>query len=217
VTGPGSGPAPGLPSGLTLRLAQQPAADALLATDPFALLTGMMLDQQIPMEKAFSGPRVIADRMGTATLDPRAVAELAQQQFEAVMAGPPAVHRYHRSMAGRVQELARHVCEHYDADAAAIWRDVRSAEALKTRLVALPGYGEQKAKIFIALLGKQVGIRPRGWRGAAGGYGERGSFRSVADVVDQASLQKVRDYKKAIKAGAGPSPGPGPASGVTSG
>jgi uncharacterized HhH-GPD family protein len=190
-----------LPAGLSLQLAQQPAADALLSQDPFALLTGMLLDQQIPMEKAFAGPRLIADRMGTTRLDPRAVAELEPERLEAVMAGPPAVHRYHRSMGARVQELARYICDHYDADAAAIWRDARTGEQLKARLLALPGYGDQKARIFVALLGKQVGVRPRGWRQAAGGYGEMRSHRSVADVVDPASLAKVREYKKAVKAG----------------
>ena len=191
----------GLPDGLTLQLAQHPEADALLSADPFALLVGMALDQQFPMEKAFIGPWLITERIGAQTLDPRAVADLDLERFAAVMAGPPAVHRYHRSMAGRVQDLARYVCEHFDGDAAEIWRDARSGDQLKARLMALPGFGEQKARIFVALLGKQAGIRPRGWRQAAGGYGQARSFRSVADVVDPASLAKVRAYKKAVKTG----------------
>ena len=195
------GPSGGLPDGLSLRLAQQPQADALLSVDPFALLVGMLLDQQIPMEKAFSGPRLIADRLGSGSLDPRAVATLPVEQFEAVMAGPPAVHRYPRSMGGRVQELARYVTATYDGDASAIWRGAGTGQALKARLTALPGFGDQKSRIFVALLGKQVGVRPRGWRQAAGAYGEPRSHRSVADVVDPGSLQKVREHKKAVKAG----------------
>lgn len=191
-----------MPEGLSLQLAQQPEADALLSADPFALLVGMLLDQQFPMEKAFTGPWLIASRMATGRLDPAAVAEVPPERFEGLMAGPPAVHRYHRSMAGRVQELARFVRDRYDGDAAALWRDARSGAELKARLVELPGYGEQKAKIFVALLGKQLGVRPRGWRQAAGDYGNPGGHRSVADVVDGASLQKVRDFKKAAKAAA---------------
>ena len=194
-------PAGGLPAGLSLHMAQEPAADELLSRDPFALLVGMMLDQQIPMEKAFSGPRVIADRMGTTDLDPALVAEADPEEFGTIMAGPPAVHRYHRSMAGRVQTLARYVVETYEGDAAAVWRDVPTGAELLRRLGALPGYGDQKARIFLALLGKQAGVRPTGWREAAGAYGEEGSHRSVADVVDAASLQQVRDHKKAMKAG----------------
>lgn len=194
--------AAGLPEGLALQLSQQPAADALLSADPFALLVGMLLDQQFPMEKAFTGPWLIASRLGTDRLDPATVAAVPPEEFEALMAGPPAVHRYHRAMAGRVQELARLVRDRYDGDAAALWRDATSGEELKARLNGLPGYGEQKAKIFVALLGKQVGVRPRGWRQAAGDYGRQGGHRSVADVVDGASLQKVRDFKKAAKAAA---------------
>ncbi|WP_088320771.1 HhH-GPD-type base excision DNA repair protein [Kineosporia sp. R_H_3] len=183
-----------------LCIAGDPQADALLSTDPFALLVGMLLDQQIPMEKAFSGPAVIAARMGTAGLDPQAVADCPPEEFETLMAGPPAVHRYHRNFAGRVQTLARFVVDTYGGDAAAIWADVEDGPALLARLKALPGFGEQKAKIFVALLGKQLGVEPAGWREAAGDYGTPGSHRSVADVVDGESLLKVREFKKAMKA-----------------
>ncbi len=185
----------------TIRLAQQEAADDLLGRDPFALLTGMLLDQQVPMEKAFAGPRLIADRLGTDGLDPKVVAETGADRFTEIMTGPPAVHRYPRSMGARVQDLARAVVEHYDGDASAIWRDVSTGAELYKRLNALPGYGPQKAKIFVALLGKQVQVTPEGWRKAAGDYGLEG-FRSVADVVDETSLQKVREYKKSAKAAA---------------
>jgi uncharacterized HhH-GPD family protein len=184
-----------------IRLAQEPAADALLSSDPFALLTGMLLDQQVPMEKAFAGPRLIADRLGLATLEPAVVADADPGEFAKIMAGPPAVHRYPQSMGTRVQALARAVVEEYAGDTAAIWADAGTGAELFKRLTALPGYGAQKAKIFVALLGKQVGVRPRGWREAAGDYGQEG-FRSVADVCDQASLIKVRDFKKAAKAAA---------------
>ena len=182
-----------------LHLAQDEAADTLLATDPFALLVGMLLDQQFPMERAFAGPYLIAQRMGADSLDPAAVAAADPDGFAALMAGPPAVHRYPRAMAGRVQELARYVVDTYGGDASAIWREVPDGRELFRRLRALPGFGDQKARIFLALLGKQFGVRPDGWERAAGDYGTPGR-RSVADVVDERSLQEVREYKKAMKA-----------------
>jgi uncharacterized HhH-GPD family protein len=185
----------------TIRLAQAEAADELLSRDPFALLTGMLLDQQVPMEKAFAGPRLIADRLGLADLDPAVVAATDPDEFTAIMAGPPAVHRYPASMGTRVQALAQAVVDEYGGDAARIWTPVESGAVLLKRLVALPGYGAQKAKIFVALLGKQLEVRPTGWRAAAGDYGKVG-FRSVADVVDDESLAKVRETKKAAKAAA---------------
>jgi uncharacterized HhH-GPD family protein len=184
-----------------IRLAQQPAADELLSRDPFALLTGMLLDQQVPMEKAFAGPRLIADRLGLADLDPAVVAGTDPDEFTAIMAGPPAVHRYPQSMGARVQPLAQVIVDQYAADAAAIWTGVDSGAELYRRLTALPGFGAQKAKIFVALLAKQLGVRPTGWQKAAGDYGLKG-FRSVADVVDDESLLKVRETKKAAKAAA---------------
>jgi len=188
-------------SGAAIRLAQQPAADELLSRDPFALLTGMLLDQQVPMEKAFSGPRLIADRLGLSDLDPAVVARTDPEEFAAIMTGPPAVHRYPQSMGTRVQALARAIVEQYDGDAAALWTPVSSGADLYKRLTALPGFGAQKAKIFVALLGKQLGVCPTGWRAAAGDYGRPG-FRSVADVVDDDSLLKVRETKRAAKAAA---------------
>jgi uncharacterized HhH-GPD family protein len=185
----------------TIRLAQQPAADELLSRDPFALLTGMLLDQQVPMEKAFAGPRLIADRLGLTDLDPAVVANTPPDEFTAIMTGPPAVHRYPQSMGARVQTLAGVIVEQYGGDAAALWTPVTSGAELFKRLNALPGFGAQKAKIFTALLGKQLGVQPTGWRAAAGDYGLKG-FRSVADVVDDDSLIKVRETKKAAKAAA---------------
>ncbi|GAB6897323.1 HhH-GPD-type base excision DNA repair protein [Kineosporia succinea] len=184
-----------------IRLAQAEAADELLGRDPFALLAGMLLDQQIPMEKAFAGPRLIADRLGTDGLDPKVVAEADPEQFTEIMSGPPAVHRFPTSMGARVQDLARAVVEHYDGDTEKIWRGVTTGAELYKRLNALPGYGPQKAKIFVALLAKQKGVAPDGWQKAAGDYGLEG-FRSVADVVDDDSLLKVREFKKSAKAAA---------------
>ncbi|RYJ02468.1 MAG: Fe-S cluster assembly protein HesB [Actinomycetales bacterium] len=180
-------------------IAQEPAADALLSKDPFALLAGMLLDQQYPMEHAFRGPAKILDRFGT--IDPAAIAAAEPEAFADLCSTPPAIHRYGRSMAGRVQELAKHVVEEYDGDASAIWTGVGSADVLMKRLRALPGYGEQKAKIFIALLAKQLDVKPRGWTKASGDYSLKG-YRSVADVVDAESLQKVRSFKKEKKAAA---------------
>ena len=182
-----------------LQLTSDAAADALLSEDPFALLLGMLLDQQIAMEVAFTGPRKIADRLGG--LDASLIAEADPEAFAAVCAQPPAVHRFPASMAKRIQELARAIVGGYDGDAAAVWNggDPDAVEVLR-RLKALPGFGEQKARIFLALLGKQYGVTPRGWRTAAGDYGRAGTHMSVADVVDKGSLDQVRAYKKKLKA-----------------
>ncbi|WP_280496402.1 HhH-GPD-type base excision DNA repair protein [Nocardia asiatica] len=185
----------------TLCLAQDAEADKLLTEDHFATLLGMLLDQQYPMEHAFRGPKKIADRMGG--FDIQRIAEADPQEFEELAATPPAIHRYGRSMARRAQELARYVIEHYDGKAENIWTagEPDGKEVLR-RLKELPGYGEQKAKIFLALLGKQRGVRPEGWQAAAGAYGDEGSRRSVADVTDAESLAQVREFKKQAKAAA---------------
>jgi uncharacterized HhH-GPD family protein len=186
-----------------LHLAQDAVADELLSREPFALLAGMLLDQQVPMEKAFAGPAVVAERLGTpGRLDPAAVAAADVEAFAALMARPPAVHRYPAAMAARLQALARTVLDTYAGDAAAVWADDATGPELLARLHGLPGFGDQKARIFLALLGKQLGVRPPGWREAAGIYGEDGVFLSVADVVGPESLQRVREAKRAAKAAA---------------
>lgn len=184
-----------------LQLVQDPAADALLEDNPFALLVGMMLDQQIPMEVAFAGPKKIADRIGG--VDAVQIAEYDPEKFAALCAVTPAIHRFPGSMSKRVQDLARAVVDEYDGDVTALWTDgdPDGKEVLR-RLKRLPGFGDQKARIFLALLGKQYGVTPAGWRKAAGDYGKAGSYMSVADVVDPGSLQKVRTYKKQMKAAA---------------
>jgi uncharacterized HhH-GPD family protein len=179
-----------------LHLAQDPAADELLTKDPLALLIGMALDQQFPMERAFRGPYVMRERMGA--FDTSTIAN--HPDLKAVFAVPPVVHRFPGSMATRVQELCRHLLEQYDGDPARIWKGVKDAGEVLARLEALPGFGKQKARIFLALLGKQYGVRATGWREAAGAYGEEGSFRSIADVTGPDSLLKVRSYKQAMKA-----------------
>ena len=177
--------------------------DALLSRDPFALVTGMLLDQQMPMERAFLGPWRLAERMGTPErLEVGAIAAYDPDAFAALVATPPAVHRFPGSMAGRIQGLARHVVTEYAGDTEAIWRSVPSGDALYHRLLALPGYGDQKARILLALLGKQYDVRPRGWREAAGDYGDARAYRSVADVTDKATLARVRQYKQERKAAA---------------
>jgi uncharacterized HhH-GPD family protein len=181
-----------------LCLAQQADADELLSRDPFALLVGMLLDQQIPMERAFAGPAMIAARM-EGSFDPQTVASYDPDGFVEIVAGPPAVHRFPSAMAARVQTLAKHLDEQYGGNAAAVWADVKSGDDLLARLSALPGFGAQKAKIFVALLGKQLKVRPRGWREASEPYGEDGAFKSVADVTDTGSLAKVRQYKQEQK------------------
>lgn len=184
-----------------LQLVQDPAADALLESNPFALLVGMLLDQQYPMEAAFAGPKKIADRIGG--VDAREIADYDPEKFAALCSKTPAIHRFPGSMAKRVQGLAQLVVDQYDGDASGLWTagDPDGPEVLR-RLKGLPGFGEQKAKIFLALLGKQYGVTPGGWRKASGDYGKAGSFLSVADVVDPGSLEKVRSYKKQAKAAA---------------
>jgi uncharacterized HhH-GPD family protein len=176
-----------------------PSADALLDENPFALLSAMMLDQQYPMEHAFRGPAKVAERLGS--FDPQAVAEADPEEFSALCAVTPAIHRFPGSMAARLQELARIVVSDYDGRAERIWTEAADGRDLLRRVQALPGFGAQKARIFVALLAKQLGVTPAGWETAVGDYALEG-HRSVADVVDPASLQKVRDFKKQKKAAA---------------
>ncbi|MGI5251483.1 HhH-GPD-type base excision DNA repair protein [Actinacidiphila glaucinigra] len=183
----------------TLHLAQQPEADALLSRSPLAALVGMLLDQQIPMEWAFSGPWTIAQRMGRDDLDCGEIAAYDPEAFSELLSQKPAVHRYPGSMAKRVQQLCQYLVEHYDGDAGAVWRNVSDGRELLTRLNELPGFGKQKAQIFLALLGKQLGVTPEGWREAAGAYGDRDSHRSVADITGPESLGKVRAFKQEQK------------------
>lgn len=183
-----------------LHITGDEAADALLSSDPFALLIGMLLDQQVPMETAFAGPEKIRDRLGD--IGPATLAGQDPEHLVDVFRQPPAVHRYPGSMAGRVQALAAAVQEEWGGDASAIWTrdDPDGAEVLR-RLKALPGFGDQKARIFLALLGKRDRFAGPGWREAAGAYGEDG-FRSVADITSPETLTKVREYKQAQKAAA---------------
>ncbi|MET9526561.1 HhH-GPD-type base excision DNA repair protein [Streptomyces coeruleorubidus] len=187
---------------VTLHLAQDPEADALLGRSPLAALVGMLLDQQIPMEWAFKGPATIAQRLGTDDLDAHEIASHAPEAFAALLSQKPAVHRYPGSMAKRIQQLCQYLVEHYDGDAEAVWKDAATGKELLKRLAELPGFGKQKAQIFLALLGKQLGVQPTGWREAAGSYGEPKSFRSVADITGPESLAKVRAHKQEMKAAA---------------
>lgn len=183
----------------TLHLTQDDAADELLGRDPLALLLGMLLDQQVPMEWAFAAPRLLAERMGATTLSAHDIAAADPEAMEAVFKGPPALHRYPGSMAKRAQSLCQALVETYDGRTEALWADVDDGKELFKRLGSLPGFGAQKAKIFVALLGKRYEVQPTGWREAAGDYGPEGAYRSVADIVDAESLQKVRATKQEIK------------------
>jgi uncharacterized HhH-GPD family protein len=176
-------------------------ANELLSRNALALLIAMLLDQQVPLERAFSAPRDLVRRLGheptadeLASFDPEALA--------AVFSERPALHRFPKAMAARTQDLARLIVAEYDGDAASLWTTASSGTELLKRVSALPGFGDAKAKIFVALLGKQLGVRPDGWREAAGYFGDEGSYVSVADIVDDESLGKVRSYKQALKAAA---------------
>jgi uncharacterized HhH-GPD family protein len=174
-------------------------ADKVLTDDPFALLLGMLLDQQYRMEDAFKGPHKLVTRLGH--LDPGRIAAMDPEEFKALASQPPAIHRFPGSMATKVQALAQIVETQYDGDATRLWSDAATGAELLRRIQQLPGFGKQKAQIFVALLAKQLDVRPEGWETAVGAYAEAG-YRSVADVVDQDSLQKVRAYKQEKKAAA---------------
>lgn len=181
------------------QIAGDEAADQVLDEHGFAALVGMMLDQQYGMEHAFRGPWKVLSRFGT--LDPVAIAAADPETFTALCSTPPAIHRFPGSMAARLQQLARVIVDQYDGDPARLWNDASSGDDLLKRVMALPGFGKQKAQIFVALLAKQLGVRPPGWEAAAGDYALDG-YRSVADVVDADSLVKVREYKQQTKAAA---------------
>jgi len=196
--------APGQPYGTIcgvpdLRIAQDDAADELLGRDALALLIGMLLDQQFPMERAFGAPRLLADRLGVESLSAADLAVADPEALTKVFQGPPALHRYPGSMAGRTQELCRLLVERYDGRAENLWADVPDGATLLRRLNELPGFGAQKSKIFLALLGKQYGVTPPGWREAAGDYGADGSRRSVADITGPETLLEVRAFKQEQK------------------
>ncbi|OBF20788.1 HhH-GPD-type base excision DNA repair protein [Mycobacterium kubicae] len=195
---------------MKLWLAQESEADKLLAENPFALLVGMVLDQQIPLEKAFRGPKVIEERMSLAGpkkiadrmggFDAADIADYDPDKFAALCSERPAIHRFPAAMAKRIQALAQIIVDRYNGDAAAIWTAGEpDGKELLRRLKGLPGFGEQKARIFLALLGKQYGVTPSGWQEAAGEFGKPGTHLSVADIVDAQSLGKVRSYKKQMK------------------
>jgi uncharacterized HhH-GPD family protein len=182
----------------TLALAQDAESDKLLSEDPLALLIGMVLDQQIPLEWAFKGPLLLKERLG-GVLDATHIAELDPEALKTAFSTRPALHRFPGSMANRVQELCRALVDDFDGDAAKVWASARTGEQLYANVKGLPGFGEQKARIFVALLGKQLNVRPPGWEERAGEYGAAGSFKSVADIVDPESLGKVRQYKQEKK------------------
>lgn len=186
---------------MNLHITGDPAADELLSESALALLLGMLLDQQVTMESAFAGPAKIRDRIGS--LDAATIADYEPDALVEVFKQTPAVHRFPGSMAARVQAVCAAVRDEWSGNAEAIWTggNPDGTEVFR-RLKALPGFGDQKAKIFLALLGKQCGVDAPGWREASAPYGEQGAFRSVADIVDPGSLAKVRETKKAAKAAA---------------
>ncbi|MGK0276027.1 MAG: putative HhH-GPD family protein [Ilumatobacter sp.] len=181
----------------TLYITGDAAADSLLNTDPNALLIGMLLDQQVPMEWAFAGPATLQQRLGH--LSAPAIAAMDEESFVSICCEKPAIHRFPSSMGKRIHQLCAFLVEHHDGDAANIWREAASGRDIFRRLTALPGYGDEKSKIFVAILGKTQGVAPEGWREAAGKFGDDVP-RSVADIHDEASLASVREWKKAQKA-----------------
>jgi uncharacterized HhH-GPD family protein len=184
--------------GPQLALSGDAEADRFLSTDPLALLIGMVLDQQIPLERAFSAPRDLQERLGR-PLDAAGIAEMDPDRLTSVFSQRPALHRFPAANAKRVQQLCALLVDRYQGRAAAVWDTAENGEDLLARIKELPGFGDQKAKIFVALLGKQLGVRPPGWEKAAGRFAEPGSYLSVADIVDGASLARVRAHKQEMK------------------
>ena len=183
---------------VAIPISGDPEADRLLETEPLALVIGMLLDQQVPMEWAFKGPFTLKARLG-GSLDASAIAAMDQEEFVTVCCTKPAIHRFPASMGRRVWELCNFVVDHYDGDAGRIWKGVRTGDALYERIRELPGYGEEKTKILMAILAKRLGKRPVGWEIAAAPFSDE-QPRSVADVADAETLGKVREWKKLMKA-----------------
>nr|WP_274636057.1 HhH-GPD-type base excision DNA repair protein [Microbacterium bovistercoris] len=193
---------------MALHITADPAADELLTDNPLALLIGMLLDQQVAMETAFSGPLKLRERIGA--VDAATIADADPESLVEAFRQTPAIHRYPGSMAGRVQSLCQRIEQDWAGDASAIWtRDAPTGAEVYARLRALPGFGEQKAKIFLALLGKQCGFAGDGWREASAPYSEDGSHRSVADITSPESLTRVREFKREMKAAAKAAKQPG--------
>lgn len=174
----------------------RPEADQLLAEDPLALLIGMLLDQQVKMEKAFSGPYDLRQRLG-GELDAAAIAALDPGELDRLFRERPALHRFPGNMAKRVQQLCAAVAADYGNDAGAIWRDAATGAELARRLRALPGFGEGKTRILVAVLAKRFGVRPPGWEA------EAANWHSIADVDSPASMAEAREVKRAMKKDAG--------------
>ncbi|MGH8988715.1 MAG: HhH-GPD-type base excision DNA repair protein [Acidimicrobiales bacterium] len=186
---------------MRLHLSGDRRADGLISTDPLALLIGMVLDQQITIEQAFRGPAELVDRLGlTVPIDAHVLATLDPESLAEAFSRRPSIHRFPASMAARVQALSRVVAQEYGGDAARIWKEASDGPTLRRRVEALPGFGAQKARIFVALSGKQLGVAPSGWQEASAPYGEPDSFRSIADIVDAESLAEVRRRKREAKA-----------------
>ena len=179
-----------------LAVTGNPDADKLLNTNPLALLLGMLLDQQVPMEWAFIGPYLLQERLGG--LDPRAIAAMPEDEFLVIAKGPRAIHRFPGSMGKRVQAVCRVIVDSYDGDASRIWTEAKDGADLRTRLEALPGFGAEKSRIFIALLAKRMGVQPEGWQEAAAPFGDEVA-RSVADIDSAETLALVREWKQARK------------------
>lgn len=186
---------------ISLTLSGDVEADKLLSKEPLALLIGMVLDQQVPLEWAFSAPLKLKERLG-GRLDAAEIAEMDPDQLARAFTERPALHRFPGANAKRVQELCRILTAEYSGKAEKVWKTASTGTELYKRVKSLPGFGEQKARIFVGLLGKQLGVRPEGWEVEAGAYGQAGTYMSVADITDRPSLEKVRAYKQEKKAAA---------------
>jgi len=172
---------------------QDPAANELLETDPLALLIGMVLDQQVKMEKAFGGPYELKRRLG-GRLDVREIADMDPDKHDRIFRERPALHRFPGNMARRVQALSAAIVKDYGGDAGSVWRDAADGDDLAARISKLPGFGDMKTKIMVSILAKKFDVRPAGWERHAA------SWHSVADVDSAESMAQARDVKREMKA-----------------
>lgn len=182
---------------MAFRITGDPATDRLLESEPLALVIGMLLDQQVPMEWAFRAPSTLQERLGH--LDAARIAAMDRDELVATCCETPAIHRFPAVMARRIHALCEQIVEHYDGHVEAVWTGAENGDDLYQRLGRLPGFGDEKSKIFIALLAKRFSVRPRGWESVSVPFSDDVP-RSAADVDGPSALAEVKEWKRVQRA-----------------